>query len=404
MFKKLSLFSLALVLGLFFVAGSAYAGAKIKIGDDSQFDLGMRVQAQWATTDEDLDTDGKWDSEDDFNIRRARLRLKADVTKWVTAFLQSDSADGVDHKIIDAWISLNIDPWFKLIMGENMAPTMRTNITSSGGLMTMDRPGLANKNLTWGMNNKYRFNSRTVTGNRATNVGSATNAVRDTGITAFGSGSLSETMHLKYYLGYADGMENGPFADEDEERLTARVQLNMGDPEPGYFGLGTYLGKKQTMAIGVFYDTEDNVGQDPVTPTKGADYSQWGIDLFAEQPVGPGHVTFDAQFVDLDLDDSNRQIEGDGFYVQAGYLINNWQPWVMYEQWDAAWSSKDSVVAPDVGDNDTFRIGLTYFFKGHNANVKVGYEKVSFDEDIITVGTNSEDSISTFMIGWYMTY
>ncbi len=409
MFKKLSLFSLALMLGLFFAAGSAQAGAKIKIGDDSSFDLGMRVQAQWFTTDDDLDpADAGWEDKDDFQVRRLRLRLKANVTKWVTAFLQTDGADGQiggdDWAVIDAWIKLNIDPWFNLIMGENMAPTMRTNLTSSGALMALDRPGLANRNLTWGLGVRDRFNSHWVDGSRTTGLGDADNAVRDTGITAFGHGGLGENLYLKYYLGYADGLQDG-VAGEDDERYTARVQLNLGDPEPGYFGLGTYLGKKQTMAIGVFYDAQDNVGTfTPVgaTAPEAADYSEWGIDLFAEQPIGPGSLTFDAAYTDLDLDDSNPQVEGDGFYVQAGYLMNNWQPWVMYESWDSESDNTTSPGTPDEGSGDSFRVGVTYFIKGHNANIKVGYEQVSSDEKDFALGT--EDDISTFMIGWYMTY
>jgi hypothetical protein len=394
----------ALAIGLFFAAGSAMAGAKIKISDDSNFDLGMRVQAQWWTSDVDLDpADSGWESQDDFQIRRLRLRLKANVTKWVTAFLQTDGADGQiggdDWAVIDAWIKLNLHPWFSLIMGENMAPTMRTNLTSSGGLMAMDRPGLANRNLTWGLGARARFNSTWIAGSRSSGLGSAPNAVRDTGITAFGSGSLQEMVHLKYYLGYADGLQGG-VSGEDDERITARVQLNYGDPEPGYFGLGTYVGKKKTMAIGFFYDQQDNIGPDPVDPTKGADYSEWGVDIFAEQPIGPGSLTFDAQYTDLDLDETNPNVEGDGFYVQAGYFINNWQPWIMYEEWDSEADSTSFPLTPDEGSGDSFRIGLTYFIKGHNANIKVGYEQVSSDEDIIT----GEDDISTFMIGWYMTY
>jgi hypothetical protein len=410
----------ALAIGLFFAAGSAMAGAKIKISDDSNFDLGMRVQALWFATDDELDSaDSGWEDFDDFRIRRARLRLKANVTKWVTAFMQSDVANGADHKIIDAWIKLNLHPWASLIMGENMAPTQRTNLTSSGGLMTIDRPGLANKNLTWGMNTRTRFNNSSDSNNAVganlavVDTGSAPDAVRDNGITLFGSGSLQEMLHLKYYLGYYDGLQGSSGTltrKEDDERITARVQLNYGDPEPGYFGLGTYVGKKKTMAIGFFYDAQDSVGT-YIDPTgagspEAYDYSEWGVDIFAEQPIGPGSLTFDAQYTDLDLDGSNPQSEGDGFYVQAGYFINNWQPWVMYEQWDSEMDATDasnflgSSLLEDRGTIDTFRIGLTYFIKGHNANIKIGYEKYSSDEDIIS----GEDDLSTFLIGWYMTY
>ncbi len=426
MFKKLAIFIVAVAIGLFFAGvNTAEAGAKIKIGDDSEFDLGMRVQTQWFFTDKDLEgdalgnPDGRWEDYDDFKVRRARIRLKANVTKWVTAFLQSDVADGADHKIIDAWVSINAHPWAKLIMGENMAPAQRTNLTSSGGQMTIDRPGLANKNLTWGMNTRYTFNNTSDSNNAVIGAGSAENAVRDTGLTLFGSGTVAEEVHLKYYLGYADGLQNGSLGD-DEERYTARVQLNLGDAEPGYFNLGTYLGKKQTLAIGAFYDTQDRAGTDLVaTAITGSlqsfDYSEWGVDIFAEQPIGDGALTFDAAYTDLDLDGSNTQTAGDGYYVQVGYIFDNWQPWAMYEAWSSDMDSADALASnavlgttygSDQGSIDTYRIGLTYFIKGHNANVKIGYERYNSDEDIIRnlSGTKDEDTVDTFLVGFYMTY
>jgi hypothetical protein len=230
---------------------------------------------------------------------------------------------------------------------------------------------------------------------------------------------LAEELHLKYYLGYADGLQDGSPGDDDE-RYTARVQLNIGDAEPGYFNLGTYLGKKQTIAIGAFYDTQDRAGTDLVASAvvgslQSFDYSEWGVDIFVEQPIGDGALTFDAAYTDLDLDGSNTQTAGDGYYAQVGFLFDNWQPWVMYEAWSSDMDSADAFVSnavlgtsfgSDQGSIDTFRVGLTYFIKGHNANVKIGYEKYSSDEDIISsvpLG-NDEDEVSTFLVGFYMTY
>jgi hypothetical protein len=413
MFKKSALVILVAAIGFFFAASSAHAGVKMKIGDDSQLHLGMRVQAQYLVTDRDISSSSSgWEDVDDFRVRRARFRLGADVTKWVSAFLQSDSADGVDHKIIDAFVKLKLHPWFNVIMGENMhAGSSRQNLTSSGGLMAIDRPGLANKNLTWGLTNRAEFNGRSLNGPNSSSdgLGAATNAVRDMGVDIFGSGAVGEGVSLKYYLGYADGRQASG-TDDDDERIGARVQLNFGDPEPGFYGLSTYLGKKQTISIGAFWDSQDNVGEvGRATDTKGTattaddtltngtgtlyDYESFGFDLFAEQPVGDGAVTFEAGYVDVDLDGMVKKSEGDGFFVQAGYFINNWQPWAMFEQWD-------SEATDDTGDIDTFRIGLTYFIKGHNANVKVGYESYNSDKDIIT----GEDSIDTILVGFYMTY
>jgi hypothetical protein len=65
-----------------------------------------------------------------------------------------------------------------------------------------------------------------------------------------------------------------------------------------------------------------------------------------------------------------------------------------YEEWDGD-------AASDLGDYSSYRIGVSYFLKGHNANIKVGYE--SFEPDENFSGTN-EDDLSTFVIGLYTTY
>ncbi|MGB5511904.1 MAG: hypothetical protein WBM87_09375, partial [Woeseiaceae bacterium] len=276
------------------------------------------------------------------------------------------------------------------IAGINMAPASRQSTTGSGGLMTMDRPGNNYKNLTWGGRALRNFSTTTITG---TTAGlSAPVAVRDTGVTLFGSGSLSDTSHLKYYLGVYDGIQAG---SNDKLRMTARAQWNFGDAEAGYYNTSTYLGKKKTLAFGVSYDV-----QDQVLPGSGsgsfADYSYYSVDAFADWPMGEGTLTAEAAFSNLDLDGAAPNAEGDGFYVQAGYYQNQWQPWIAYETWD----SDATGLAAGTGSYDAYRIGVSYFFKGHNANVKAGFE--SLDSDVPISG--SDDSSNAFILGFYITY
>jgi hypothetical protein len=114
-------------------------------------------------------------------------------------------------------------------------------------------------------------------------------------------------------------------------------------------------------------------------------------------PLGPGYLTAEAAYSDLDLDrfdDDAAAAQGDGWYVQAGYYINKWQPWFEMESWS---SDADN----DLGSYDSYRVGITYYFKGHNANVKLGYESFEPDEDF--TGT-SENKIETFLLGFFTTF
>jgi hypothetical protein len=382
------------------MAGStAWAGAELKIDDESSINLGYRVQAFTIFTDRDLDGDGSFDDDTDFRVRRARFRLAGKINQYVSAFIQTDATDdlggaGSDMRVIDSWVNLKYNNWAQVFAGQHMAPSSRQATTSSGALLAIDRPGNNTKNLTWGARSLSRFSTTTYADSNDSAL-SGDNAVRDVGMTFFGTGSFNDTTHLKYYLGAYDGVQRSS-SDDDNLRWTARAQLNLFDAEPGYFNSATYLGKKKTVGFGISYDMQDEV-QDATGGGTG-DYEYYSIDAFADWPVGPGYLTAEAAYSDLDLDDATAQAsqsQGNGWYVQTGYYINQWQPWIEYETWDGDASGSD------LGDYDSFRIGISYFFKGHNANVKLGYESFKPDEDFS--GTN-EDSIDTIVLGFFTTY
>lgn len=387
----------AVAIGLL-TAGSVWAGAELKIDDESSINLGFRVQAYTVFTESDLDDDDSFESLTDFRVRRARLRLLGKINSQISAFIQTEFADdaggsGGDMRVIDAFVRVNYNKWAQIYAGQNMAPSSRQSTTSSGAMMTIDRPGNNTKNLTWGTRSLGRFSTTTISDTDGGLRGD--NAVRDMGVTLFGSGSLSDTSHLKYYLGFYDGVQNGTDNSDKNLRMTARAQFNLFDSEPGYYNSSTYLGKKKTLGFGISYDVQDEV-QDATAGGYG-DYSYYSVDAFMEWPMGDGTLTAEVAFSDLDLDGANANAlrsEGDGFYVQAGYFRNGWQPWVEYETWDSA-------AATGQGDYDAYRVGISYYFKGQNANVKLGLE--SFNSDNVFSGT-TEDSINTIVLGFFTTY
>ncbi|MGB5333221.1 MAG: porin [Woeseiaceae bacterium] len=393
-----------LAAGLF-AAGSVWAGAELKIDDESSINLGFRAQVLAKFIEDDLDGNGSFDDYTDFQVRRARIRLLGKVNKHISAFLQTELGSGAggsgsDVRLIDAFVTVNYNPWAQIYAGINMAPASRQATTSSGGLMTMDRPGNNYKNLTWGTRSLRNFSTSTVSTTDGGLRGDVD--VRDMGVTLFGSGSLSDTSHLKYYLGFYDGIQaSGANKSDRNLRMTARAQWNLFDAEAGYYNLSTYVGKKKTLGFGISYDVQDEVqvadGLGLLSAGTYGDYAYYSVDAFAEWPMGDGTLTAEAAFSNLDLDGADvaaLQAEGDGFYVQAGYLLpNNWQPWFEYESWDSEATS-------GVGDYDAYRVGISYFFKGHNANVKAGFE--SFNSDVNF--TASEDSYTSFILGFYITY
>lgn len=410
--RKGALF-IGLLLGVFLALPTpSWAGVKLKIDEDSSIELGFRMQTQFISST-NSNADSAENHEEKFNIRRASIRLGGNVTKWVKFFLQIGNNDepGTDNEVndvnvIDAYINLYIHDLTQIIMGELMVPSSRQHLTSSAALMPIDHPGITGYNLTWGLNGGAVFNTAAFEDGDLDLEGDVN--VRDLGATFFGSFSLNDMVHAKYYVGAYNGI-HFMNEDDDKERVAARVQINFLDPEPTYYNLSTYLGQKKTIGIGASVDHQQRIARDLIDDDN-VNYTFYSFDAFADIPVGPGSATIEAGYSNLDLDNSTalrdsangppknaKETQGQGFYVQSGYFINNLnlQPWALYESWY-------SDASDDLGSWSAWRVGLTYFIKGHNANIKVGFEQFRSDQNI---GRISDDkNIESFLIGFYVSY
>ena len=67
---------------------------------------------------------------------------------------------------------------------------------------------------------------------------------------------------------------------------TGRLQINLLDPEPGFFYAGTYLGKKKILSFGITGDTQKS-------------YQYYGGDVFVDLPLGPGIFTAQVDVVQM---------------------------------------------------------------------------------------------------------
>ena len=402
MYSPKKLLLLISFLAMLLIAGNALAGAKIPINDTSYFDLGFRVQALGINTDgykysdfDASDPDMGLKDQRYFKVRRARFRLKGVINEKFSAFLQTD-ASNKDVVLIDAFITVKADKWLQFIMGRNMAPVMRQNLTSSGVLMTIDRPGLAYRPLTWGARSLHTFANATYVGS---GLASSPDAVRDNGLTLFGSGQVGESGGFKYYAGIYNGIQAG---QNDEDRFAFRAQYNFWNPEAGYFQSSTYLGKKKTLGIGFAYDVQKEAGAETTTDAGLADYSLWTADAFLELPTGGGSFTLEGAYTNSDFGDhvDYKKSQGTGFYGQAGYYLNSgWQPWVLYETFtsDADADADGNVL----GSYTSFRVGLTWFLQGQQANIKLGYE--SFKSEV-PMDAKDQDTVNSVVLGFYTTY
>ena len=384
------LFTTLMVLLIVLIAGSAMAGAKLTVNDDSYIDLGYRLQTYWQQFDDGDNT------ATDFRLRRARFRLKGAVNEKVTVFMQTDVATK-DMKMIDAHVTYKASPWFQFVMGRNMAPSSRQATTGSGGLMAMDRPYQVGHALNWGANGGVSGGTIPVT----------PDAVRDNGLTLFGSNALGDG-NLKYYLGVYNGVQHGDAVD-DKDHYAFRAQYNLWDAEKGYFNSSTYLGQKKTLGVGFSFDQQAEVGSSaaPVggDPDVLVDYSLMSFDVFLELPSSNGNaLTAEFAYNMLDFDDTvdfmTRQ--GNGYYFQAGYYLSSgFQPWFEYEAFTS--DATEAANGATSGDSTSYRIGATYYIDGQHANIKLGYEARKWEMGG-AVGDSDEDTLDTITLGFFTNY
>lgn len=397
---------IALAASLALTVPQAAQAAKIKVDDKTNLEIGLRLQAQLLSTETNLDpSDPQFERQNSFLIRRGRVKVRGNYDTWLTAYIQTDYEEqqgtSSDMRIIDAYLLLKPHPLAWFYVGQNMAPALRSNITSSGGFLALDRPGLTYRSLTWGARGKYAFTNTTFGDSNSKLLSQGRANVRDLGVTWFGNYSFTDWAHLKYYVGAYDGVQT---AYKDNLRYTARVQLNFLDKESGYYNDGTYLGGKRTVAVGATYDAQKAVALDQAS-TKKVDYALWSADLFTEVPLPVGSLTAELGYVHLGLGGGGAlvtaggtvlgnaaQAQGAGFYGQVGYFVKDVQPWLGYEDWK-------SDAAQGLGGSRGYRAGLNYYIKGSDVKVVAGWERF---EPKVALSGGAQSKVQSLVLGLYV--
>jgi hypothetical protein len=282
---------------------TALAGVTRPIGDQGEAELGVLMQGLARFTDFGNPDSNHARSDEDLILRTARIYLGGHYTEYMKFFLQTEavanckgciagSEDSNKVRLIDAALNAHYKETAQFIFGLQKTPSGRDILTSDATLMCISRPGVSNYDLTWGLRGGAEFNTTTLAN---TNSGlSPEVAERDIGGTFFGTYSLNDMVHFKYYAGLYKGIQKNA-KNEDWPRYVIRAQLNLFDAEPDYENWGTYLGTKKTVAIAYSRDKQWHVTSE--LDSKGAgDYVSNYVDLFIEYPIGPGSVTLDSAF------------------------------------------------------------------------------------------------------------
>ncbi len=351
MFKRVLYGFLAIAILITGIPVFAVAGAKIKIDDTKFFQIGMGFRGDVSLNENSAPDPG----ESSFNLKHDSLRLYtvSQVHKNVQVEYNT-RLTGENVNLLDAVAKFQFDD-FEFWIGRQLPPSDRSNL---------DGPYYLNAAYSFPMVQSFG------------NLGSGC-CGRDDGIAVHGDINGGK---FKWAYGVFEGVTGGPDID-DNVKHTARIDIALGDPEPGFYTGSTYFGAKQLATLGlIFHHEKDAAG----TATDQGDFTGIGADILIERTLGNGAVlNLEGAYYDWDLDDKSGHtgtntgnlLQGDSYLVLASYLMPNkvslgaisgqLQPYARFQSYDRDQTN----AAGNRGTKDRTEAGINYVIDGFNAKI-----------------------------------
>lgn len=264
------------------------------------------------------------DGNDTFDIRRARLTLKGDITERFDYKFQYEFG-GSSSKLLDAELGYEFNPYLKLSAGQFKIPFSQENLVSSAKLDTINRSQIVEA---------LTARSKDVLGNQSG---------RDIGIKA--SGSFWEAKD-RYLFDYALGVFNG-----------SGINTSDRNEQKDFVGRLVFHPIKELSLGGSYYAGRYTLSS---TPARKDDRDRIGAEFaYVHDPI-----SLKGEYIR----GNDGAVEKDGWYLQAGYFFipKKLQGVLKYDTYDS--NTKTAKNATDV-----YTIGANWFFNKW-AKLQVNYE------------------------------
>jgi len=304
---------------------------------------GFRIQTRYAYDE--------FEDNHDFFVRRFRMKAGGSLFGLATygTELKIDSTSrfgSIPGAVVEnAWLQFPfsvIDHETYLRVGLYDAPFSRNALTSDSKLLFMDR---------------------TLVKFGLTALGVVDNVV---GVLVHGRPYDGK---VEYAFGVFDNVffeRFGPVfqVDTDHVQPMGRIVFNLLDPaKPGGYAdyQESYVGQGHRLAVGA----NASHLRDIETPADGFDITAWGVDVF----YNSGRWVFGAEYDWFlrDRDSGLADSEGDGWYVQGGYILSCCLELALRHQ--------ELDVSDLVGDDRIKQtsIGMNYYIRKHNLKIQSDY-------------------------------
>jgi phosphate-selective porin len=358
--------------------GLVHAGPTVQFGEEGYVTFSYALQ-MWMQNKDFSSANHSGSSFDTF-LRRNRITFMGQYNDEIGFYAQleagNDSKYGNDERSVyyrDAYVTMDFQDEMRFIIGRFKNTFSRENLEACLEPLTLDRS----------------VNSYTPFGGS-----------RDTGVAMWGN--LADAK-FQYRLMVADGRE-GDNIPKDTPRFTARAHYSFWDPEYDYGYLGTYLGTRKVLTVGVGYDYQPDVAYANSTLRHDSqDYKGVTADIFYEQPTASGTYTLSAAFFDYDVGDAinkdpdatlpvTTQLEAN--YIKAGYMfpgkIGNGRLQLFARHDTAEYNLINSNL-----DQKTTGIGANYYIDGQKLKVTLEHSMVKYDKEHPTDHMLQDNAMTT---------
>ncbi len=343
--KKFLALLVILAVSLLGVSAFAY---DVKVSDETFGKVGFKSQIWYQYLQ--AGAPNGTSSSNDFAIKQVRIYTSGQMTNLVKFGANVDFGKGTTDGqvtapnagtagITDGYITLDFAKEAKLMVGIYRMAVSRVALQDSYTYMTIHAPAVAGV--------KYLSNQ---------------NNFRDAGATVWGD--LVNGM-IRYNVSMWDGSYTPTTAvpavntlatvnPADKPTYSARVAINLWDPEPGYTNSCCYLGKAKILSFGAGYLNQQYING------SFRHYTVKTVDAY----LALDPITAEAGYFEYDYNTFSGGSKPKGWYGQASFKLGQIEPALRYESWDANNSATKY-------DYQRYVVGLNYYVKGHDAKISL---------------------------------